>query len=565
VIARAALLLLVSWLPVCAQQPSTSEQQAAQAPAPTAPQLFEAEHWAELASLLEGVPRRTADLEYYYGMALAHLNRLEEAREALLAGSRLQPRDKRFPVELAGVAFRQKHYPEAVRYLHRALRLDPSDSYATEFLATVYFLQGNLEAAVQYWNRVHKPEINGVHTRPDLRVNAVLLDRAFAFSPAGTLRAGDLLATGARLRELGIFPTSRLELAARPDGKFDASLNALERNGWGNSRLEGLLGLFRGLPYQEVTPEYFNFGGEAINFVSLVRWDAEKRRAQASLSGPFRRNPKWRFRLSADLRSENWDIRDTDTAAEPVVASLNLRREEAAAEITRLVGGRLSWSAGLRVSRRDHRDVVAGGTLTPSLLASGYQLAQTARVRHEWLRLPEKRFTVTAEVTSDAGRVWTAPSQSFARLQASLAPHWFPQARGDDFETTWKLQTGRTWGETPFDELFVLGLDRDNSLLLRGHAATRRGRKGRAPLGRDYFLTNWETYKNLYKNGILSLKMGPFFDSGRMTGGLASVTEPWLYDAGVQATIAVFGVGVTISYGRDFRNGRNVFYANAGH
>ncbi|HWZ45362.1 MAG TPA: tetratricopeptide repeat protein [Candidatus Saccharimonadales bacterium] len=557
VIARTALPLLLS----CAllfSLPSVSQQAATLS---DARQLFEAERWPELAALMEASPRHSVDLEYYYGMALAHLNRMEEARNALVAGSRLNPRDQRFPVELAGVAFRLKRYNQATRYLHRALDLDPTDAYATDFLATVYFVQGNLEAALRYWNRIDKPFLDSLHTRPDLRVNPVLLDHAFAFSPTETLTLGELLATEARLHELEIFPRFRLELAARPDGKFDASLEGAERNGWGNSTLEGLLNLLGGLPYQQVSPEYFNIRGEAINLVSLLRWDAEKRRAQASLAGPFRRSPKWRFSLAADLRSENWDIRDAATSR-PAVASFNLRREEAEAEITRLVGGRLSWSAGLRMSRRDHRDVVAGAILTPSLLASGYQLVQTTRLRHDWLRLPEKRLNVSAEATSGAGRIFTAPSQSFARLQASLAPHWLPQARGNDYETRWKLQAGGIWGQPPFDELFMLGLDRDNNLLLRGHTGIHRGRKGSAPLGRNYFLANWETDKELYKNGIVSLKMGPFFDTGRITGALAPETGQWLYDAGAQAKIAVLGIGITLSYGRDLRHGRNVFYAN---
>lgn len=561
VIARITLLLLLTCLALSASQSSLPQQDSTEA---TARRLFEAESWPQLATLLEAVPHRSADLEYYYGMALAHLNRMEEAGNALRAGSVLQPGDKKFPIELAGVAFRQKRYNEARRYLRRALRLDPADPYAIDFLATIYFLQGNLEAALRYWNRVGRPAVEQVHTQPGLHVNPVLLDRAFAFSPAAALQAGDLLATEARLRELEIFPGFRLDLSARPDGKFDASLSGPERHGWGDSKLEGLLNLLGGLPFQQVNPSYFNLRGAAVNVVSMARWDAEKRRALASLSGPFRGNPKWRFQLNAGWRSENWDIRNSFISVEPVVAFLNLRHEEASADITRLVGGRLSWSLGLRVSHRDHRDVIAGDTLTAGLLVSGYQIAQTARLRCECLRLPEKRFHVTAELKSETGRMWTAPSQAFAQTRASLTPHWFPQATGDDFETRWKLQAGRTWGGIPFDELYVLGLDRDNDLLLRGHAATSRGRKGSAPMGRNYLLANWETDKNLYRNGIVSFKLGPFFDSGRITGGLLPGTGEWLFDTGAQARIAVLGFGVTLSYGRDLRTGKNVFYASAG-
>ena len=35
---------------------------------------------------------------------------------------------------------------------------------------------------------------------------------------------------------------------------------------------------------------------------------ADKRRAMASLSGPLRQDPKWRYRIGLDLRNENWDL-----------------------------------------------------------------------------------------------------------------------------------------------------------------------------------------------------------------------------------------------------------------
>ncbi len=568
VIPRAIFPLLLACA-LSAQQPSTDD----------ARRLFENERWPEVIALAEATLHSSekpasekpasekpasAELEYFYGVALARLNRLDDARQALLAGSHLLPRDKRFPIELAGVSFRQKRYAEAAGHLRRALRLDPHDTYAGEFLATVYFLEGNLEAAAKYWNRSGKPVIAMVRTPPALRVNPELLDRSLAFSPASVLRTADLLTTEARLRALEIFPGFRLELNALPDATFDVGLRARELNRFGGSKLEVAAALLSGLPYQEVRPEYFNIGGEAVNFVSLVRWDSEKRRAGASLSGPVRHNPVWRYRISADLRNENWDLRDSLTAAFPVLASLNLRRAEAGAEITRLVGSRLSWSAGARVSHRDYRNTVGGGVLTPSLLAAGYGVTQTGGVHYELLRIPERRFTLTSEAASEAGRIWSGPGQAFGKLQASLAPHWFPRARGDDYETSWKFRAGKTWGAPPFDELFMLGLERDNDLTLRGHAGTRRGRKGSAPLGRSYFLENQETDKNIYGNGIVTFKLGPFLDAGRIGGALFPDNDLWLCDAGIQAKLSVLGTGVVFSWGRDLRAGRNVFYARTG-
>jgi cytochrome c-type biogenesis protein CcmH/NrfG len=88
-------------------------------------------------------------VDFYLGTAFARLGRWNDAQRAFLNGARISPSDKRFPQELAGVAFKQKHYAEASRFLQRALKLDPTDSYTVDFLGTVYFLEGNLEAALK--------------------------------------------------------------------------------------------------------------------------------------------------------------------------------------------------------------------------------------------------------------------------------------------------------------------------------------------------------------------------------------------------------------------------------
>ncbi|HKR95322.1 MAG TPA: tetratricopeptide repeat protein, partial [Candidatus Angelobacter sp.] len=260
----------------------------------TAKQLFEQERWQELAHLLASAPRTSADLNYYYGVALAHLERLPEAKSALQAGARLAPRDKRFPTELAGVDFKQNHFSRARQNLHRALRLDPKDSYANDFLATIYFLQGNLEAALKYWNRVGKPKITSVRNEPSLRVRPALLDHAFALAPESVLTLDQFLASQKRVDMLEIFPSYRFELDARGDGNFDTVFRAQELNGFGNTKLEALVRLFGGILFQEITPEYYNVHGSAANIRTFLRLDVDKRRAYAWFSSPLEGNPKWR-------------------------------------------------------------------------------------------------------------------------------------------------------------------------------------------------------------------------------------------------------------------------------
>ena len=516
--------------------------------------------WEEIVRLAETETVRYADLDYYHGIALARLERWDEARETLARGFEQQPGDKRFLFELAGLSFKQKNYAEAAGYLRRALRLDPDDTYANDFLAAVHFLQGNLEAALARWNRVSKPQIAEVRLEPTPRVDPVLLDHAFAFAPAGSLSLPDLQTTIAKVEGMNIFSNYRFDLEARPDGKFDVVFHASERNGWGGGKWAGLIALLRGLPFETIHPEFFNLGRRAINFESLIRWDADKRRLRTKLSGPFSGDPKWRYEFDLDLRDENWDMRRSFTESEP---RLKLRRRAFAATATSFVNGRWDWTAGVELSHRDFRDVKAGVELTQGLLAEGFQLKQLAQFNYKILNSPEKRFILGAGATSEFGRVWSEPSNVFAKLQGSINARWLPQDGGDDYETQARIRAGKTFGETPFDELFTLGVERDNDLWLRAHAGTREGRKGSAPLGRDYFLANWELDKNVYSNALLNLKLGPFLDSGKVTGsspGLGS--RNWLWDLGAQAKVRVSGVGVAFSYGKDLRSGGNAFYVS---
>lgn len=554
-----AVLLLLSYAALfCEAQTLPSAEDDLQ----TEAEHFIAENrWNEVVQLTEHGSPRSADLDYYYGIALAQLGRWEEAHSALQSGRRLQPYDKRFPVELAGVEFKQKHYTQAANWLHVALRIDPADAYVNDFLATVYFLQNNLEAAFKYWNRVGKPEIESIQTETKPRVKSALLDRAFTFSPASILRSEDLLATEARLNGLGIFSNHTFNLTAREDGKFDVVLREQERNGWSYGKWAGLASLFRGAFYETIYPEFFDVNRSATNIESLIRWDAQKRRALVSLSRPIRENPKWRFQVAADLRNENWDVRDSSVENAPLLTALNMRKEAASAGITCFQSGRWNWSTGVEFSHRDYRNVSDSSALGPELLLRGYQLKHMAQLSYQLLRVPERRFVTNTTISSQAGSIWSQPAYSFATLQGSIDAHWFPQSTGENYEIRERISSGKTFGSSPFDELFMLGLDRDNNLWLRAHLDTHDGRKGSAPLGRNYVLSNWETDKKMYSNGLLTLQVGPFLDLGKITDPSPNLgSHEWLYDTGLQAKLRVLGVRVAFSYGRDLRTGKNAFY-----
>ncbi len=548
-------MVCLSALPSCSQKTQPSDSA-------TLKQLADQQQWQQIVQRARLAPA-SPDTCFYYGIALAQLGHLDAAHAALLAGSRQQPRDPRFPEELAGVAFRQKKYRQAISYLDRALTLNPRDSYAQDFLGTIYFVNGNLEAALKHWNRIAKPQVAGVSLEPRPQLDPELLDRSFAFSPASTLRLPKLLTSQSRVDDLGIFPVARFELQARDAGKFDLVFRNQERNKFGGNTWQSLLLALRGLPFESVYLDYYNLDRRSININSLVRWDPEKRRILAAVSGPYGSNPRFRPSATLDLRNENWDILTSFTGPAAFLGGFNLRRESLNLNFASNESWRWKWSLGAETSYRDFRSVVPGPALTAGLLSSGFQLKQISRIDFDVLRVPEHRFDLTAGGSSQLGKLWSSPGETFEKVQGQAVWHWKPQLKGDDYSLWQRVRAGKTFGSVPFDELSMLGIERDNDLWLRAHVGTRDGRKGAAPLGRNYFLSNLNLLKNVYDNGLFGIQAGPFLDTGRITDPVTALGSPqWLWDTGLQARFRVLNVSFTLTYGRDLRSGNNALYVS---
>jgi tetratricopeptide (TPR) repeat protein len=550
--------VLALGIPAFAQDPATE-----QARLPAAKSAFDAGHWEEAAKLAQGPADQSPELDFLAGLALARLEKWGEAKASFEAGARKAPRDPRFLVELAGLAYKQKDFRAAKNKLHAALRLDPQDSYSNEFLATVYFLEGNLEAALKYWNPENKPQLRSVAFAPSLRLKESLQNRALAFNAPQVLSVDALLATQSRLDSLGVFSTRRIQLTPAESGNYDLTLQLVERNGWGDSKLQGIVSLLSGLPYATVYPEFYNLGRDAVNLTSLARWDSEKRRVSAALSLPLYGDPSLRLQIYVDARNENWNLAQTFFGAGTPLTDLNMRRAAAGAEVQSVVNGRWSWSAGAEFAHRNFRNL-DGHTLPAerAFFTGATSVAGWIGVKRTLLRVPERRFILDSSAKAKAGREFANDLGPFATFRGALRAQWFPHATGDDYEMLAQIRTGATAGKATLDELFELGIERDNDLWLRGHAGTLEGRKGAAPLGRRFFLANWEMDKNIYQNGFFTVKLGPFLDSGEVadSSGLFG-SRRWLWDTGAQCKVRVLGsLTVVLSYGRDLRGGRNVYY-----
>lgn len=479
------------------------------------------------------------------GTDLARSGNWEQALVALLDGERQAPRDKRFPLELAGVEYRRNHFAAAKHHLRRALSLDPADAYGNDFLGTLYYLEGNLEAALRYWNRIDKPRLNDVTVAPEPPIDPVLLDSALATAPGAVLRLDELLTTKARLDSLDVFPSYRIEVAAHAEENFDATVRWLELPAWMR-----IASAFGGIAYQTVQPEWHHIGHSGTNWSSLLRWDAQKRRAATGISGPIRHQAKWRYRWYADARSETWN---SGTAED-----FRLQRLASGLEFEAIPSWRFSWRTGVEVSSR-HFDGLPQ-------FHGGSALMYRAAATYELWRIPERRFTLNSAVNADLGRMLSGAGSLFSRGQGSLHARWLPQARGDDYEMNVQFRAGTAQGPVPFDELFMLGVERDNDLWLRGHAGTLDGKKGSAPIGRNYLLANWNFQKQLYRHPFFTVSAGPFLDTGRTNDIFGrSGFRRWLVDSGIQASVKVLGaVRVSLIYGRDLRGGGRAIYSTVG-
>jgi hypothetical protein len=372
-----------------------------------------------------------------------------------------------------------------------------------------------------------------VEVDPPPPVPPALLDRALLFAPGGVLTGREYRGSQSRLAGLDVFNRFRFELAARADEQYDVRIHWIAPSRW-----TPLLEAASELPYQAVRLDLRNLKGRAIAWDNFYRWDAQKRRASSSVSGPLAGDPKWRWKIFADARSETWN---TGGALD-----FRLRKIVAGAEIRSLASDRFSWTSGFDVSTR-HFDGAPE-------FAHGFATRYRATANYRFLNLPEKRLTADISGTSEIARLGAL----FAREQAAAVLRWLPQPRGDDYETVVRTSAGSAFGRVPFDELFIVGLERDNDLPLRAHIGTHDGKKGSAPIGRRYVLTNFEIWKRVFHADWFTLDAGPVFDTGRVSNG-----EKSLIDIGAALRLRILGsIGIVLSYARDLRAGRNASYAN---
>jgi hypothetical protein len=496
---------------------------------------------------------RDADSLFFRGMSLARLSRWGEADQTLRLGQSLAPQDPRFPTELAGVSYRLDDYRQARRQLRRAIRLAPDDEYARNFLGSLYLLDSNVDAALAQWNRRDQPRLSSVELPPGLRTDAVLLDRAFAFSPATTLQLQELRTSRARLSLLDAFSGYDFDLVPEPssDG-YRLRLRGAERKGLFASPWLALARSARGLPYRTVFVEHDNGGGNASSLHAVVRWDPYRRRANLVYSRPLAGEARYRWRTFADAREERWDL----TRRIAGLPNFRLQKIEAGAGFDSVVNGSFRWGGDAAVVVRSFRDEAADDVRMPD--AAG---ARTG-VHFHWtpIYLPARRIAVATETRIGLGSIADNEGTLYGRAETAGQLRWSP---GENWSFQTRLSAGALPGKAPFDELYILGVERDNELIFRGMRNDRDGRKGSAPVGDRYWLSSTDLIRRIVRFSLADIHAGPFFDAGAIRDSRGRFGDPRTqFAAGIQLELRVLGAfGIRLLYGRDLRTGQDLFFS----
>ena len=182
-------------------------------------------------------------------------------------------------------------------------------------------------------------------------------------------------------------------------------------------------------------------------------------------------------------------------------------------------------------------------------------------INYSLLRVPEKRIELSSAFSSELGKFLGA--SSFVTLNESLKFRWFPHATGEDLVINGSFRTGKIFGAAPFDQYFVLGVERDTDLMLRAHKSSI-DKKGENPFAPAYLLWNWDISKIVMEKKLIRWRLAPFVDVGKVSGSDLWKENHWFLDTGIQSGFQVLkSVEVVFTYGKDLRKGRNVFYINA--
>src|SRR5262249_28130927 len=155
------------------------------------------------------------------------------------------------------------------------------------------------------------------------------------------------------------------------------------------AKTAALIGALREVPFATARVEFFDLGGQAYNWSSLVRWDRNRQRLASSFSGPLAGDPARRFAVVLDARREQWDLAGALGARASGPVELGFRSASLGLELDGLRGDRWSWRTGLKLAERRFEGAPSALASSAGLLGGGLVLEHDLGIDLRALSIPE--------------------------------------------------------------------------------------------------------------------------------------------------------------------------------
>lgn len=528
--------------------------------------IVEAE--AVFAAWVEWAPS-SSDAHYDLAVSRALLGRVSAAREEFIRSIELDTRraDARF--EIAAGFLIEKNYAEAIVWIDEGLHRAPNDPFGLDLAGTVHFLNGGKIWALQYWNRVNRPRLRSLQIETNGHAERQVVADAVGLAPGDLLswreiqRARWRLAQYRYLRDVVFEPVP----GDTPD-QYDLRVAVDGRHGIG-SPAEVLLGGAADLGSSSLRLTDWNIAQTGVTVAARWRWVTDARLAQVSVDVPGILRTSVSALLSFSARDERWNSSHAG-------GGFRLERRDTEVSLTiplRLPESAMVLSAILRRRR-----------FTPFLdsdpMDNHRSLRDTSVTGAVWLRatptttFAERRsptgwaFQPILRGSMEAGREWSVGWPTFSRLSLSSSfslKKLVPSRRQQDVVVA--LSAGALLGPGLAEDQFILAAGPDGNVAMRAHPFLRDGRPGSAALASRFMVGNLTVGSALKSWTPFTVGVVGFADVGMLASGYPiQGNSHRLVDAGLGLEFGTFLSTlsrVTVVWGRDWRQRRNIVYVTA--